>query len=35
LARPSYDRLVEVEFPTNGEHRVNGYPARSYSIGDR
>ena len=24
---------VGVDFPTNGEHGVNGYPARSYSIG--
>ena len=23
------------DFPTNGEHGVNGYPARSYSTGDR
>jgi DNA replication protein DnaC len=23
-----------VDFPTNGERGVNGYPARSYSIGD-
>ena len=23
-----------LDFPTNGERGVNGYPARSYSIGD-
>ena len=28
-------RLGDLDFPTNGEHRVNGYPARSYSMGDR
>jgi hypothetical protein len=27
--------VLEVDFPTNGERRVNGYPARSYSSGDR
>ncbi len=25
---------LKVDFPTNNEHRVNGYPARSYSTGD-
>jgi hypothetical protein len=24
-----------VDFPTNGERGVKGYPARSYSTGDR
>jgi len=27
--------LVEVDFPTNCERGVKGYPARSYSTGDR
>ena len=25
---------LDVDFPTNGERRVNGYSARSYSSGD-
>ena len=29
-----YSRLI-VDFPTNGGRGVNGYPARSYSTGDR
>ena len=27
--------ILACQFATNGEHRVNGYPARSYSMGDR
>ena len=26
---------VTLDFPTKNEHRVNGYPVRSYSTGDR
>jgi hypothetical protein len=26
--------VVRVDFPTNNERGVNGYPARSYSTGD-
>jgi REP element-mobilizing transposase RayT len=28
-------RQIVLDFPTNGERGVNGYPARSYSTGDR